>query len=804
MEITLKNFRCWENKTIQLATEGITLLSGSSGVGKSSILEAVLFALTGKGRNIITQGKKNCIVKIICNDGTVIIRKKRPNTLTVKIPGGVTYEDDAAQGYINNVFTTNFETLGYLGQSGKNTSFVLMGPTDKLSFIEELAFHNIDICDIKSRTHELFKKEEEEFKKVSYKLELLSTQLDECNDTKLVKFPIKSTNKVESEEKIKDYIKKYSQDLEKISKKIKNGNILEKNSEILNGKIETLQPRIDSLIDLDEQLNDELLNIDSDVEKKLKVVVKTLKKIRRQRKIKELQNRISCNKSKIKELKNIELRELNDAINQLHCWEDQNKEEANISLDELEIQVDELKESIKIHNKIKRNYFDKDILAKTKKEHDKLMEISDTQKNEIRIAKLSEKILVCPACDQSLRLQKRKLIIASEINTSKSKHQCQEELEETISQLEELDISLSDLSSKESTLKILKEEASKLPKSDKKLYTKLLEKIDELSTYIHENTAKQKKRKSLQQKIDNEDYSSSVKELIRQLHIDEDKINSIKLDTDVINEDENDLLEKKDILQKEVFELENIKNKIKSNKENVFKLTNDLKSIKDRLPDKTLEEIRNSLLKYTKQMTRITEKLEKNKTILQKIEMYKINITEINRQKKLNFDYQKYNEEEKELRKRCSAADMLRNKIKEAESICLHTFIQSIQDEVQIYLDEFFIKDPLMLKLSTYKELKKKKRSKPEINITIDYKGRDCSYNSLSGGELQRLILAFTLAFTERFNLPFLLLDESTSNLDQDLTSEVIEAIKKYQHSRPILLVAHQVVLGMFDKVIVV
>ena len=46
-------------------------------------------------------------------------------------------------------------------------------------------------------------------------------------------------------------------------------------------------------------------------------------------------------------------------------------------------------------------------------------------------------------------------------------------------------------------------------------------------------------------------------------------------------------------------------------------------------------------------------------------------------------------------------------------------------------------------------------------------------------------------------------MDESTSNLDQDLTSEVIEAIKKYQHSRPILLVAHQVVLGMFDKVIV-
>ena len=88
--------------------------------------------------------------------------------------------------------------------------------------------------------------------------------------------------------------------------------------------------------------------------------------------------------------------------------------------------------------------------------------------------------------------------------------------------------------------------------------------------------------------------------------------------------------------------------------------------------------------------------------------------------------------------------------------------------------------------------------------MTLDYKGRECDPTSLSGGELQRLILAFTLAFTERFNLPVLLLDECTSNLDQELTSEVVSVIKKYQHSRPVLLVAHQVVSGMFDKVITI
>lgn len=179
MEISLKNFRCWKDKTIQLSPEGITLLSGPSGVGKSSILEAVLFAITGKGRNIITQGKSSCVVRVVMNDGVTIIRKKRPNTLVVKIPGGTTYDDDAAQGYLNEKFTENFETLGYLGQNGKNTSFVLKGPADKLAFIEQLAFQNVDIVELKNKAYELFKEEENNFKSATAKVEVLDQQVED-------------------------------------------------------------------------------------------------------------------------------------------------------------------------------------------------------------------------------------------------------------------------------------------------------------------------------------------------------------------------------------------------------------------------------------------------------------------------------------------------------------------------------------------------------------------------------------------------------------------------------------------------
>jgi ABC-type transport system involved in cytochrome bd biosynthesis fused ATPase/permease subunit len=72
----------------------------------------------------------------------------------------------------------------------------------------------------------------------------------------------------------------------------------------------------------------------------------------------------------------------------------------------------------------------------------------------------------------------------------------------------------------------------------------------------------------------------------------------------------------------------------------------------------------------------------------------------------------------------------------------------------------------------------------------------------LSGGELSRVILAFTLALAEIHNSPLILLDESTASLDQDLTSSVITGLKENFSSRLVILIAHQVVQGVFDKVI--
>jgi DNA repair exonuclease SbcCD ATPase subunit len=148
MKLTLKNFRCYTDRVFEF-DEGLFLIEGRSGVGKSTILNAILFVLYGKGKKLQTHGKTSCSVQMEF-EGLTIYRSKSPNRLVLTDENNKEIEDDAAQYIIDDKFGSCFDVTSYISQTALN-SFILMSPTDKLEFLEKLTFKDINLKSIKDK-----------------------------------------------------------------------------------------------------------------------------------------------------------------------------------------------------------------------------------------------------------------------------------------------------------------------------------------------------------------------------------------------------------------------------------------------------------------------------------------------------------------------------------------------------------------------------------------------------------------------------------------------------------------------------
>lgn len=191
---------------------------------------------------------------------------------------------------------------------------------------------------------------------------------------------------------------------------------------------------------------------------------------------------------------------------------------------------------------------------------------------------------------------------------------------------------------------------------------------------------------------------------------------------------------------------------------------------------------------------------EENEKLLEEIKKWKEISALIEKNNNKKKEFEKLKKDEMVCIEYKVAIDILKNKIIETESILLEQLLDSINSYANIYLSGFFQDQIITSELSPYKKLKKS--SKNQINLLIYYKGEQCDLNNLSGGEQARIILAYTLAFSEILNPPLIMLDEAMSSLDQDTTDMVSKTIKRNCSNKIVILVAHQVVQGHFDNII--
>ena len=143
-KVKVKNFYCFVSAELDFSKyEGLTLIKGvnkdnfgSNGSGKSALLEAVFFGITGKTVRKSTEPaiinnktKKGCIVEIYLNNGVMIRRSKKPTKLELFVDGvnQTKQHASATQSYIDELLNTNYKIL---------LSSMFFGQSNDLNFLD--------------------------------------------------------------------------------------------------------------------------------------------------------------------------------------------------------------------------------------------------------------------------------------------------------------------------------------------------------------------------------------------------------------------------------------------------------------------------------------------------------------------------------------------------------------------------------------------------------------------------------------------------------------------------------------------
>ena len=786
--IRLANFRCWEDKTITIPEKGIVLLSGRSGRGKSTILNSLVYAITGKGKNITTFQKKSTTVQIDL-DGMTIIRQRGPSRLLVK-KGEQTYEDDVAQGIIDSVFGSEFCNTSYIDQENAN-SFVFLSPSEKTEFLEKLLLHRYHIEEMKEKVKDAVSKTKLDHASAESQKTTLSNMLSKLTytpqeDVFIESVKLSSQNRNKLHEKVSSNLEISEKNNKTVAVKIKKWEQERTLCARANETRRTLHIKLD---DVNEQLSKyDVLSLRSELsvlEKRKERYQQNKSYVRFQELERSYKERVEHNQ-KEKEVLCTHLAELPsiDTIKK--------------TISQLDA-IDRLMNSlIVLEDKMAGGFTDDENNAYD----DMLQQLvskRDTAKDRQAICQKTiddhQKYYPCPSCKSSLQFQQNKLILGK--NTSVYDiSDVKNELKELSSHIDVIQKQIDDLKMK----KVL---------YDKHLteYNELFDKLDSLLQLPTGETIDQEAVDESREKIVTlQTTYDNIQQSIRE--IDNDRfLSQLKKEMDAYKD--------KDISDSEIDiptekEYPGILDEIASKKEMVDRVQNllqkkeSLQTSLDELPpiEKTDEEFDELISQHREKMENYQKKTEQYRIYLQKIEKWdtierdnatyqgvKMGITDAEMKKVSLMD-----------RLRCLVK--LRDHIKHAEQQSLTEFIDALNRHAAIYIEDFFPDDDITVEMRTVQEGKGNGKEKITLHFDVQYRNMSGDLSFLSGGEKDRVNLAFTLAFSELVENRVLLLDECISSLDAETSNIVLEQLKEKYKGKLVIVVSHQANLGFFDQVI--
>jgi exonuclease SbcC len=807
----MKDFLCYSDSTFDFGESGVALLSGPSGAGKTSILRGIFFALFGEGNKLQACGSTSCRVELEF-DGIKIIRTKRPNRLIVND----VHEDESGQCFIDKIFGETFKISGYIQQNNLN-SFILMSPVEKLAFLEKFAFRDVDLGKIKGRCKAYITQTSDALVGVGSQLEMAKKVLEEMEIPNEKTFPLKC-KKSEREKAIKNEKIRLKNCETLISRSIRASKSI--SQEILDTRVleATLKARSEALSDLETTLltiDNEISNLVYDGDDSLASLETSLTEIIALRDIKTIEKQIKVDSERLRDMKKDEEFLMNKRLKE--CidseWKEYSKEELNSTLEDLKKCLDDatkiqsLKDDIKNlgnissekHYSNKKDLESKENDLETKESlHDKLL----TQQSSYS----------CPSCSVKVRLVNDELILSSIVDTDV----IEADLDTLNDEICKLKKDISKLQ------KIVRDEENKIERmiSMKTEIDKILSSYEEFPSleevkgdleYLRGYQASQfeleKRKKDIERDIKDEKFSSSYFTFKKGIEKMENKLSSLrgKVSKNIPVADEEELRE---LINSQKHKRDSL-NSTKKRRDDIIEAVGNCKKVLENTSAKHIKDY--GAVKSSKELERnYTSEQEKLRDLEIKKRIHENNLKGVEEWERYQDSLENYRgwenkveeleAEEKIAIKEHASATKLKDKILEAESMAMLNIIESINSHARVYLDCFFPTEPISVNLQTFKETKKS--TKPQINIEIEYKGMESDLNMLSGGELSRVILAYTMALAEMFNTPLLLLDECTASLDQELSEVVFSAIRENFNGKMTLLIAHQVVTGSFDKII--